>query len=67
MAESKRIHKVKIIADTFISGVPVKAGTVVPNGDYPGVTQQDMKDLIAYHKAEEYTAPAEASAGKGGK
>lgn len=66
-AQVKKIGKVRITADTFISGAPIKAGTIVPNEQYPNVTQQDMKDLILYNKAEEYKGSPEAAAGKAGK
>jgi hypothetical protein len=61
------VQRVKIIEDTFISGVPIKEGAIVGPNERIYATEQDMKDLIMYGKGEEFKGQPEAAAGKVGK
>lgn len=63
MAQKATITCIKLTADTFIHGIPVSEGTVVPNQKVHA-TEQDMKDLIAYKKAVVYKAEPETARSK---
>lgn len=63
MAQKAPITCVKITMNTFIHGIPVGEGMVVPNQKVHA-TEQDMKDLIAYKKAVVYKAEPETARSK---